>query len=360
MKKTLLALFLTLPIFSAPLVFAATQNASTLQNAPTALSLAKDSVLNAALYKAYAERPEGRIKFDAQTGAVGVNIEAATDASKKWFIEQQAYGGDLVQAGVVRGDAHTVDLGFKIFDYGFAKQGENGAFTGTGDDFHSTSFFLEAVSRSLLLLREANFAGADARSALYTLKLENAARWMLGPILPTGDRRNAPYTHRRFLVAAGWMNLAKLSSDPELRARLISEAAKRIDDGLAQRKTDGTMPEKDGYDANYQAVSALFMARLLATELAEPQRAAILAALPHVLSRSAQSVGETGEVDLSDSSRTATEAGRSGAAKKLDHRSWAQAYVFGGKITGDATHRETAKKVLTQRGWLNANFVDKP
>ena len=350
LKKLWLAL-----IFAAPPALAAPQNL------PTPLSLANDAVLEAALYNAYTSRPEGRIKFDANTGAVGVNIEAATDSSKKWFIEQQAYGGDLVQAGVVRGDQKTVDLGFKIFDWGFARQGENGAFTGTGDDFHSTSFFVEAVSRSLLLMREKGLAGNAEKIAFYTPKLENAARWMLGPILPTGDRRNAPYTHRRFLVAAGWLGVAQLSSDEELKKRLMGAANERIEDGLKQLREDGTMPEKDGYDANYQAVSALFMARLLSNELlSEEQRAALREALPKVLNRAAQSVDASGEVDLSDSSRTANETGRSGAAKKLDHRSWAQAYIFGGKITGNAAHRETAKKVLAKRGWLAANFSGSP
>ena len=76
------------------------------------------------------------------------------------------------------------------------------------------------------------------------------------------------------------------------------------------------------------------------------------------MARAAKQVDAEGKVDMEDSTRTPNETGRSGKPKKLDDRSFVQAFVFGAKITGKNEYRDIARRAMVNRGWLKADWKD--
>src|SRR5580692_4601598 len=95
------------------------------------LSLACDPLLEKALYA----EPH-RIATDiAPDGSVSVNTLWEQGQSQKWFIEQQRYGGDFVEAGACRGDDALIKEGLQMLDWGFKREAVDGSFPGTDDPF---------------------------------------------------------------------------------------------------------------------------------------------------------------------------------------------------------------------------------
>src|SRR5581483_10994811 len=109
--------------------------------------------LDRAIFQRLVSHPDHHVRF-AESGAASSNVEAERDASDKWFIESQRSGGDLVEAGLLCDDEKLTALGWKILDWGFARQSDDGGFAGTGDPFHSTSFFVEASARAVLITQQ--------------------------------------------------------------------------------------------------------------------------------------------------------------------------------------------------------------
>lgn len=87
-------------------------------------------------------------------GANGANVSWERNQAADWYIEAQRYGEELVIGGLIKNDAAAIQAGFKMFDWGFAHQAADGSFKGTGDPFHSTSFFVQAVAHTLLVIQQ--------------------------------------------------------------------------------------------------------------------------------------------------------------------------------------------------------------
>jgi hypothetical protein len=122
----------------------------------TLANLENDSFLAGVLYGTPGRMASGI----AADGAVGVNATWESGQATTWYIEEQRYGADFVQAGLVTGDSALVQQGWNILNWGFAKEAADGSFPGTGDAFHSTSMFVEAAARALLLEVQANAPNA--------------------------------------------------------------------------------------------------------------------------------------------------------------------------------------------------------
>src|SRR6185437_12231422 len=108
--------------------------------------------------------------------------------------------------------------------------------------FHSTSLFVEAAARGLLLLKQYNATAYADTLAADTPKTRAAARWLTQPeIAEKGRKNNRPYTHRRWIVAAALGQAAALTGD----SRLAEAAADYAREGLALQTPAGINPEKD-------------------------------------------------------------------------------------------------------------------
>src|SRR5689334_19355748 len=113
-----------------------------------------ERVLSTAPYlELYRGRLVGRMRDVGSDGAIGINSKWEHGQFPTWYIEQQRYASDLVIGGLLHQNTDAIDVGLRAFTWGFAHQARDGSFPGTGDAFHSTSFFVEAVAHSLLLLQ---------------------------------------------------------------------------------------------------------------------------------------------------------------------------------------------------------------
>jgi hypothetical protein len=297
-----------------------------------------------------------------------------------------------------------VELGWKLLDWGFARQGSDGSFPNTVDPFHQTSFFVEASARALLLSREHNPAVYADTLAHYTDKLTDAANWLRGPdgtdVARRGRSNNRFYGHRRWLLAAALGQTAQLTGDPaiEAEARLYADddlyreadggalvrdpyndslqkpagwraaiypndQGKLISKLLAPGETapggtvevisaEGVNPEKGGFDVSYQAVGLLYAARYYLAcpdpELRAKVRDMIYRGLVWEMGRVDEN---TGEVVIRGSTRVGVELGGDNQPKQVDYKSVFQAFVLGFHITGDARFREVAERIARGRGW---------
>jgi hypothetical protein len=140
----------------------------------------------------------------SSSGAKGENIRWENGQSTRWYIEEQRYGEERIAGGIIQNNLEAIESGFKMFDWGFARQAADGSFMGTSDAFHSTSFFVQAVARSLLLIQQSPLSNKYKSKVNYYIPLlHRAAKWMASPsIWSAGIAKNVPYTHRRYLVAS--------------------------------------------------------------------------------------------------------------------------------------------------------------
>lgn len=315
---------------------------------PTLIALDRDPLLERAIFSRMAKAPDHHVRF-AASGAASSNVDFEHKAADHWFIESQRGGAELVEAGLVSRDRDVEQMGWKILDWGFARQKTDGGFGDTGDPFHSTSFFVEAAARSVLLARQTGDPSASRLAAHYGPKIAAAAAWMRRPeVLERGLKNNQPYTHRRWLVAATWGLAADVTHNTEL-ARAAAESAR---DGLALQRPDGVNPEKQGFDVSYQAVGLLFAARYDTVCHDAALRASIRDMLQRGLAWTCSKIDADGAVQVEGSTRVTTELARSGAAKTVDYRAIVTALVYGARLTNRPEFYDAAGRVARHVHWI--------
>jgi hypothetical protein len=321
------------------------------------LGIANDSFLSQVLYST----PSRMASAIAPDGAVGVNANWENGLAPTWYIEQQRYGADFVQAGLVQGNAGLTQQGWNILDWGFGKEAANGSYPGTGDAFHSTSMFFEAAARALLLEVQSGSQDAPQLMAQYLPKIDATARWLMDPtVAAKGDAYDAPYTHRMWILAAGFGEAAALlhTQDTGPAATLYAQDAIACDQaaasyalkGLALQTSDGMNPELGGGEVTYQAYGILMAERYEAvcpdTQLCGQVQAMIVKGL----NWEEQWIDSQGQVSTIGSTRTG-ELSRSGTPKTIDYKTIIQAFSVATTLTGDPSYRVVAEAVAAGRGW---------
>jgi len=277
-------------------------------------------------------------------GANGANVLWDRNRAKSWYIEEQRYGEELIIGGLIKHDPQAIQAGFKMFNWGFARQADDGSFFLTGDNFHSTSMFVQAVAHSLLVIQQSPYSEKYANQvAKYKPLVHRAARWMILPdVWKIGIKRNKPYTHRRYLVAAALGLTGKLAGDQEL----MKFASQYIQDGLSQQRSDGVNPEKGGYDSSYQMVGVVYAQRWV-TYLAENS---ITPKVKGMINKSLlweqTRILPSGEVSTEGNTRTGgEEKGRSGKVKGIDRRSVIRGFAYWGSVTGNEKWNAIARRI---------------
>jgi len=293
-------------------------------------------------------------------GAYG-SVNRAWDVahSGPWYIEEQRYGGDLVAGGIAVDDTTAIDRGLTILRWGFQQQQADGGFR-CPDAFHSTSFFVEAAAHALLLLEASHFS-AQYRPEIEALKprLQAAARWMTRPENETpGRQHNAPYTHRRYLVAAALGESGKLLNDP----RLVARSADYVREGMALQSPAGFNPERGGWDSSYHAVGMLFAERFYTIVADSASRPALNRMLDRAARWEASRIGPNGEIATEGNTRVGgetTEKGRSGKAKTVAFGSVYRALYYWSRISGDVQFERLAEKVAAQGHQMHGKPADR-
>jgi hypothetical protein len=306
--------------------------AAPLAHAASLAGLIDDSLLHQSVHR--------RLTLDrvADDGAVGVNRER----SSRWYIEEQRAGADFVQSGVALARPEWADIGWRMLDWGIARQSSDGGFAGTGDPFHSTSFFVEALARALLL----DPAGANATRVN---ALRGAADWLVQPdVAARAEARSRPYAHRRWLLAAALAMAARATGD----ARFIADARAYAADGLRMQMADGANPEKGGADVGYQMVGVVMASRYVAAEPEPALRQPVVAMIERAARWEALRIRPDGSVIVAGSTRMQIETARDGRVKGIPARSLIEGFVYAARLTGDASLRENAQRIARHRGWL--------
>lgn len=270
-----------------------------------------------------------------EDGAAGANRDGYH------WIEEQRQGAEWILRGQAQNNTDWIALGWRELDWGLAQQQSDGGFA-SGDPFHSTSFFVEALSRACLLDPA---MATDGRVAA----LSKAAQWLVRPeVEGKGRKGNLPYTHRRYILAAAFGEAGAVTGKADFSRK--AEAWAR--EGLALQLSDGTNPERGGFDAGYQMVGVLMALRYLAvcgdTDIARAIKAMVRRAVPLELVR----LGSDGAIDPTGSTRIEIEKGRSGKIKDVPYGEVLQAFVYGAEALPEPSWLEPAERIARFRHWL--------
>ena len=260
----------------------------------------------------------------SETGAISLNQDYEAGTRADFYIEQQRYGADVIETGIILEDADLIAEGIKMINWGFAQQASDGSFPNTGDAVHSTSLFLEAASRAGLALKRYKSRTYRTTIKEWRRKTHLTAHWFIEADLTGRDVNLEPYGHRYYLRAAALMQASRLTRDKSLDTYANAYAQS----GIAVLQADGTMLEKGGFDASYQMVGMAFASRYFATARDSDIREQVSLMMWSGISRFLQEVQPSGEVTILPTSRTATESSRTGAAKRFDFKHTTKALVF--------------------------------
>lgn len=280
----------------------------------------------------------------APSGANGINALWEHKQAKRWHIEAQRNGKELVIVGLIKHDEKAIQNGFKMFDWGFARQAADGSFQGTAGPFHSTSFFVEAVAHTLLVLKQSpqseKYASQIAR---YTPLVHRAARWMISSeVWEKGVEYNKRYTHRRYLVASALGLTGKLTGDQEL----IDYAHRSLEDGLSLQRTDGVNPEKGGYDSSYHMVGVVYAERWVKYFPKDSLTPKVRAMVNKALAWEQTRILPTGEISSEGNSRTAgQETGTLGKVKRIDHKAVFLGFAYWSLMNNNPQYAATSCRI---------------
>jgi hypothetical protein len=274
-----------------------------------------------------------------------INIRWDQTHTGKWYIEQQRYGSDAVCAGVAKEDPATIERGLKILRWGFEQQQPDGSFD-CPDTFHSTSFFVEAAAHACLLLKAGQYADQYA-STLEWMKprIAKAAHWMIEPAVEErGKRSNAPYGHRRFLVAAALGEAGVFCDDPTL----IEKSKNYIREGLTMQDPSGFFPEKGGYDSSYDAVGLFYADRYYDLVADAQTKEQMRKALDKGYAWLASRILPDGTINPEGNTRTGAdqEKNRTGAVKGMNYGYTYKGFYRWYLIGGDSNYQQLAEKVF--------------
>jgi len=283
---------------------------------------------------------------DAPDGAYGP-LNRAWDATHtgKWYIEEQRTGGDIVCAGIVAQNKDVIDRGLRVLNWGWQQQQPDGSFA-CEDNFHSTSFFVEATAHACLMLVASRYA-ADYASQIAQVKTElhKAALWMVSPeIEGPGKRHNLPYTHRRYLVGCALGETGVLCED----ANLVTHSRDYILDGISLQDPAGFNPERGGYDSSYHAFGTLLAERYYVLVAGDSLRAPLYAMIAKAVAWEGTRINPDGTINTEGNSRVdgvGNERNRAGVAKKPAVTSIFECFDYWSRLSGDHGYEDLAAKV---------------
>lgn len=289
-------------------------------------------------------RPSSTYNDMAASGAYRINQQYALGLTDEWYIEEQRFGADALISGLLHDDPAAIEAGFKMFDWGFAQQQQDGSFGNTGDPFHSTSLFVQSVAYALLTLQESP-VGAQYTGVIeqYATQLNDAAHWMIQTDnWEQGLTHTAPYTHRYYILAAALGLTGKLTSDQAL----IDRASQTIIQGLAQQQSNGANPEMGGHDTSYQMSGALYAMRWLTHFSTDPLAIDVANMLDQALLWEDSVILETGAISGEGNTRTEGQAlTRTGAIKQINHREIVYGFAYWFSITDESLWESNALRV---------------
>ena len=309
-----------------------------------------------AFMKSTAYRRVDRLAADcAPSGAVSpVNIRWDQNHLGSWYIEEQRSGTDAILGGIAQQDSTAIERGLKALRWGFDQQQPDGSFD--CPDAFSTSFFVEAAAHACLLLNASQYAERYAAETNWLKpRILAAALWMLQPSVEIpGLKGNAPYTHRRYLVAAALGEAGELCSNQ----LLIDHSKEQIREGIGLQDPSGFNPEKGGYDSNYQAVGLVFAERYYALVSDNQLQQPLYGMLQKGNAWLAGRVLTDGTLDTNGNTRVGSgqELSRNGVPKKISYPLVYRAFYGWSLMSGDPAFEQLAERVFAGEAIYRRQF----
>lgn len=292
--------------------------------------------------------PQHFLNEITDSGAIGINADWEAKKRDKWFIENQRSGVDSIIAGILWSDTKLIDRGLTALEWGFKQQEKDGSFN-CPDNFHSTSFFVEAVARSIRLIESSAFQQHyTSRTEAMKPGLLKATSWMIRPDNKIkGDKNNQPYTHRRYLVAAALGEAGKVLHNEYL----LALSWNYIKEAVSLQERDGVNPEKGGHDSSYQAVGILYAIRYLSAVAETKQSSELLPFIRKAVDWELSRIAPSGGINIDGNTRTGSsqEKTRAGKIKEVNFQEVAQMIAFWSSISKQQQLLDIAKKVVTTK-----------
>lgn len=289
----------------------------------------------------------GESKPDEQ-GFVGTNHRAG-----QWLEAGTQRGScRVVIYGVVTGDLAAADDAWRGIDATFARQREDGSFeanvrpNGTsakplGAAVETAYFFLQELGRAILVIRQSPH---EKHFHDRIVAVEPKMRRAIAFVAAGYDTiiKNSSHAVNRIFIAAKAFGLCGLALKDE---QLIATSRKLVAHGLTRRDKDGIFIENGGRDSSYNAASILF-GQTLALHLPIPE---FEAALPKAVAWQITRVRETGEVDVTDNTRTGVgkEPSYFGEPKRVNYGEVVQALTMYGLLHNDKSALAAAERAFT-------------
>lgn len=247
--------------------------------------------------------------------------------SDRWSIGEQFFASDVVAVGVFERDVALVEKGLAALDWGLALDvDESGVFVlhrecddSTVEDFggtHHTNQWLEALGRSVYLLKGSEFASRyQTQIAAYTAEIEEIAalladedNWKDWEESWLVDDDGNLFTHKTYMRAAALAMAASLTDDAQDATQWSVLAARIAQRGMDEQWSNGVNPERGGYDVSYQMYGVwLAETYYLMLTPSNPLRDDLEAKIDRAIEWMSGRIDRTGRVDVGDSTRTCNE-----------------------------------------------------
>jgi len=275
-------------------------------------------------YQSYLRRYFDELPNISETGAYSVNKDWELGEAEDYYIEQQRYGADYIEAGVILGDKALIDAGTQMIDWGFSRQEMEGGYSSSGDAVHSVSLFLEAAGRASLALQMYDASAYAELLEKWRNDLLIVGKWFIQNHKDGQESNLIPFAHRYFLRAAALQSAYEVTGF----GRFKRAARKYVREGLAMQRETGEFLERGTYDASYHMVGVAFAGRYYALSKHDRLKGRVLDSVSLAVERFREGVSAKGEVYLSEDSRTVTELSREGVAKTFDFKHTSKALNF--------------------------------
>ncbi|MDR0902525.1 MAG: hypothetical protein LBM92_07120 [Opitutaceae bacterium] len=288
---------------------------------------------------------QGRESDIRPSGAIAANAQWERKERPNRYIDEQRRGADFfAEPALATNNPAALQQGLAIMQHGLDWQAGDGTFPGCPDEFHSAIFFLESISRALVLMRASDNECYQRQLAKWKPKLEILARRLMKPEVADARRNLADaekFTHRDYIYAAAYAMVSGLAALPGAQ----EAAARHAERSLARQHPDGTNPERGGFDMGYQAAGLLFAGRYFYFCDDDAMRRRIAAMYDKALAAMRDHLDSDGNVKPEGNTRIGKEKDREGVKKKVNHAVIVNVFATGAHITGRQDYADFAKIV---------------
>lgn len=162
-------------------------------------------------------------------------------------------------------------------------------------------------------------------------------------VMVAGKRRNAPYTHRRYAVAAALGETGVLTHDDAL----LQTSREFVEDGISLQDPTGYNPEKGGYDSSYQVAGVYYAERYYAWVAVDDLKRKLYGMLGRAMAWEASRIRPDGTVMTEGNTRVGEnpEHDRAGRVKTVAMGQVFRTFAFWWIISKDPTYQERAIRV---------------